>query len=297
MGFRKNSVKNYEDGKKEVINFQNKLISRPLSERNNTNYKTPKGKVDSSLHFIPMDAVDNLDITTYLNKMMALMVNNPPTKADQALMTKLKSIGIMPGGKFDINQFSKEQQTKIKEIPQVIQQQFAQMIAKPKTNLMQNGWMVNTSGLGEYGTNYALRAYVTKIGYGANTPEDAIYPNSAADINGNNYNGTNKYLMHFDADKLPPAKGFWSITLYNKKGFLVDNAIDRYNLGDQKDLIYNKDGSLDIYIQTEIPKEKGKNWLPAPQPGQEFELTFRIYWPKASVINRTWQMPGVKKIE
>ena len=35
----------------------------------------------------------------------------------------------------------------------------------------------------------------------------------------------------------------------------MGNAIDRYNLGGMKDLIYNKDGSLDIFIQAEEPKK------------------------------------------
>ena len=161
---------------------------------------------------------------------------------------------------------------------------------------MQNGWFVNTSGLGEYGTQYVLRAYITKIGYGANQAVDAVYPNSAVDIDGENYNGSNAYVLHFDKDKLPPIKGFWSITAYTKKGFLVDNSINRYNLGDLKDLEYNEDGSLDIYIQYESPVGNEKNWLPCTPPGEEFELTFRMYWPETNILDRTWEMPGVQKV-
>lgn len=291
------AVKNDKDGKDEVKNFQNKLIAVPLSERNNPNYKMPKGKVNPKNKFVPMDKVDGLDIETYMNEMMALWVNNPAQKGDEKLVAQLATIGITPGGKFDLSQFSEEDQAAIKQIPAMVQQQFAATTQQPRPEVMQNGWMVNTSGLGEYGTNYAMRAYITKIGYGANQAVDAVYPNSAVDSDGNNYDGKYEYVLHFEKKDLPPVKGFWSITMYNKKGFLVDNTIDRYNLGDMKNLKYNEDGSLDIYIAAEAPEGHEANWLPSTPPGEEFELTFRMYWPKEPVLDRTWTMPGVRKIK
>src|SRR5437868_14305717 len=41
------------------------------------------------------------------------------------------------------------------------------------------------------------------------------------------------YIMHFDKDKIPPVKGFWSITMYNSKDYFVDNSINRYAIGDR----------------------------------------------------------------
>ncbi len=291
------AVKNNEDGKAEIANFQSKLIARPLSERNNKNYVNPKGIINTDyLNKVPMDEVDNKDITTYLNEVMELMVKNPAYKSDALLLEKLKNIGFEAGGKFNINQFNSETQKLIENVPANVQKLFEKMTANPPKENLQNGWNVITSGLGEYGTEYFLRAYVTKIGYGANQSVDAIYPNSAVDSDGNSYNGSNKYVLHFDADHMPPVNGFWSLTMYDKKGFLVDNAIDRYNLGGMKDLAYNKDGSLDIFIQANAPDKLVSNWLPSPQSGEEFELTFRMYYPKENVINRTYIMPGVKKV-
>ena len=292
------AVKNNEDGKLEVANFQSKLIARPLSERKNKNYKNPKGMINPDyLNKVPMDEVDNKDITTYLNEVMQLMIDNPGYPADQPLLNQLKTIGFEPGGTFKLDQFDPQTQEMVKKVPAIVQGLFSKMTANPPTENLQNGWNVITSGLGEYGTQYFLRAYVTKIGYGANQPVDAIYPNSAIDSDGNNYNGSNKYVLHFEADHMPPVNGFWSITMYDKKGFLVDNAIDRYNLGGMKDLIYNEDGSLDIFIQAEEPKKLKANWLPSTKGGEEFELTFRMYYPKENVLDKSYQMPGVKKVQ
>jgi DNA sulfur modification protein DndE len=290
------AVKNDEDGVLEVANFQEKLIVKPLAERNNPNYVAPQGSVNPDYNFVPSEKVDGLDIVSYFNEMMALMVDNPPTKADAPLMEKLKSVGIVQGGTFDISKFSELEKIEIKKIPKIIQKKFDQITAKPRTETMQNGWSVNTKGLGEYGVDYSLRAYITKIGYGANAAQDAIYPNSAVDMDGNTYSGDHQYKLHFDSDKLPSVKGFWSLTMYTKEGFLVDNPIDRYVLGSMKDITYNEDGSLDIFIQNTAPKSMESNWLPSPGAGVEFELTFRMYWPEENVLNRVWQMPGVVKM-
>ena len=58
------------------------------------------------------------------------------------------------------------------------------------------------------------RSTVTFYGLGANRPQDAIYPTSEVDAAGKPYSGANKYVMHFDRDQMPPAKGFWSLTMY-----------------------------------------------------------------------------------
>ncbi len=292
------AVKNDTDGQSEVTNFQQQLIAKPLAERSNDQYVSPKGVIDSQyLGLVPMDVVDTMEIADYLTLAMTLLEQNPAYAEDAPLLEKLTKIGFRPGGQFNSEQFSQATQEAMAKVPMLVQQQFAQMTAKPPTQNLQNGWNVITTGLGEYGTEYFLRAYVTKVGYGANQAVDAIYPNAAVDSEGNNFNGSDRYMLHFDADKIPPVNGFWSLTLYDKKGFLVDNSIDRYNLGSMKDLVYNNDGSLDLYIQAEAPLNNTANWLPSPGAGKEFELTFRMYYPKQTVLTRDFVMPGVKRVK
>ena len=58
--------------------------------------------------------------------------------------------------------------------------------------------------------------------------------------------------------QLPPAKGFWSVTVYNLEHFFYPNALNRYARGTKnKTLKYNDDGSLTIYLANQSPgKEK-----------------------------------------
>jgi len=59
--------------------------------------------------------------------------------------------------------------------------------------------------------------------------------------------------MHFPKGQTPPAKGFWSLTMYNAEYFFVDNPLNRYSISPRNDLKYNEDGSLDLYIQKDSP--------------------------------------------
>ena len=91
--------------------------------------------------------------------------------------------------------------------------------------------------------------------------------------------GAARYVLHFDKGQLPPAKAFWSLSLYGADQFFVANPLNRYAIGDRDKLVFNPDGSLDIHVQHESPgKDKEANWLPAP--AGKFVLMLRMYWPK-----------------
>lgn len=158
-----------------------------------------------------------------------------------------------------------------------------------------NGWRILIKGKGNYGTHYGLRAFIACIGLGANLSEDAVYPTCAVDDKNEKLNGTNKYVLHFEQGQTPPTNAFWSITLYDNEGHLIDNALHRYAIGDRSKLQSNADGSIDIYFQNTWPgKDKESNWLPCP--AGEFNLTLRVYWPKEELLNGSWTPPAVKKV-
>ena len=53
---------------------------------------------------------------------------------------------------------------------------------------------------------------------------------------------------------LPPARGFWSLTMYDDKYFFVSNPINRYSVSARQKLKANPDGSTNLYIQKESPR-------------------------------------------
>src|SRR6266404_283169 len=75
-----------------------------------------------------------------------------------------------------------------------------------------NGWLYFTKGVGNWGTDYLLRAMANALGPGWNRPQDAVYPLSQRDGNSDDYDGAaHRYVIHFDKGQLPPAQAFWSL--------------------------------------------------------------------------------------
>jgi hypothetical protein len=105
--------------------------------------------------------------------------------------------------------------------------------------------------------------------------------------------------MHFDKGKLPPVRGFWSLTMYNAEFFFVDNPLNRYNLSQRNKFRFNTDGSLDLYMQAANPgPEKEAHWLPTPDG--KFVLMLRLYWPNETaptILDGTWKPPAVQQVD
>lgn len=162
---------------------------------------------------------------------------------------------------------------------------------------LEHGWLFTTK-TGLYGTNYIQRALITAIGLGANRPQDAVYPTSEGPNVIESYNGEHNYVMHFDKGQLPPAEGFWSLTMYDANYFFVENPINRYSISARQHLKPNADGSVDLLIQNESPgADKESNWLPAPK--DKFILMMRLYWPSEkdpSILDGSWVIPKVQAV-
>jgi hypothetical protein len=157
-----------------------------------------------------------------------------------------------------------------------------------------NGWSL-TYDMGRFGTKYAYRAAWTLVGIGGNLMEDAFYPTTTFDGDGDDLSGADRYELTFAASEIPPASAFWSLTMYDDEAYLVPNELDRYAVGDRTSFTYGPDGSLTIYMQHENPgPEKEANWLPAPEG--EFRLALRLYVPDKRVVDRNWVPSPVRKL-
>lgn len=292
-------VNSAEDGATVVAAIQNGMKIDVLSKYGHE-YGAPLGKVSEDYKkIVPVDDTRALTVEEYFNKLAQLMADNPPAEADAPLIKDMVSIGIVAGQKFSTKGMSPELIEKLNAIPEQAHQNWIDKSTGKKDAGVPNinNWIFARDVMGFYGTNYEHRAFIAFIGLGANLAEDAVYPSTSKDSEGNTIEGEYKYVIHFEKGQTPPANAFWSLTAYNSKDFLVANSINRFALGDRDDLKYNKDGSLDIYIQKTDPgRDKTSNWLPSTQEGLT-NLTLRLYWPKESALDGTWIVPAVKKIE
>ena len=279
----------------EVHKLQDEFKLVPLSSYGKP-YTPPPGTVDPSIDMktAVRDQVNGMDAAAYFTLLCKLMKDNPPAAADAPQLAKFAKIGIVPGQDFDA---SKLKADFLKRVPEVSFDRIAIQLKINKEMKDENGWGYTTK-TGIYGTDYLMRALLTAFGLGANRPQDAIYPVSQKEAEGRKYSGANKYVMRFAEGQLPPAHGFWSLTMYDSSWFFVNNPINRYAISPRQNLKSNPDGSTDLYIQKDSPgADKESNWLPAP--ADDFILLLRLYWPDESdpsIINGSWKIPPVTKV-
>ena len=80
---------------------------------------------------------------------------------------------------------------------------------------------------------------------------------------------------------------------------LVDNPIDRYNIGSRDALERDPDGAVTIHLSVDNPhgagSQKTSNWLPIPSAA--FTLTFRAYCPREPIVHDGdgWRIPPVRQ--
>jgi len=241
----------------------------------------------------PFDQVRLMTGATFFARLAKLLPENPPYPADDKMIERLKRLGVEPGKPFDPTKLDPGTLKGINEAPYTVWRNFW---SGPYEQPTVNGWMLPLN-LGAYGTDYTTRAYIAFMGLGALTKEDALYPTAFVDSTGIALDGGHKYAMHFEKDALPPSHAnVWSISPY-RDNFYIKNVLNRYGLLSSMPLKFNPDGSLDVYLQKDSPgADKESNWLPIP-PSGSVNITVRVYQPKQSLIDGTYKLPPIVKVD
>ena len=225
------------------------------------------------------------------------LAENPPPAQDAPLLSALRPYGI--GAGLSPDTAGLDPTTKAALYQGVSTEATALPLGAKVTPLVtaaqHHGWYLPPSNIGAYGTDYKYRAQIALLGLGANTPAEAIYPAGLADTNGLPYYGANNYRLTFTKDQEPPARFFWSLTMYDFSGYLVANEAHRYSVGPSHPrFLRQADGSIVIAVQHTAPTDPSVNWLPAPT-GQ-FRLNLRLYGPSQDAIKGVWSPPGVQNL-
>jgi len=284
------------NGKKDYVNvhqLQDQLALTPLNRwQTGSSHPAFIKKTAPSQTSDTKAMVAAMDANTFFSTLARLMGKQPPAAADALMLKTLADFGVVPGKTFDLKTLGFLRRLMLTKAVDLSQGKMVEIAESDRSS--ENNWTVIREGIGTYGTNYNVRALVSLVGLGALEPAEAVYPNAEMDIEGNQLNGNYRYRVHFDSGKTPPVNAFWSLTMYDERGFLIDNPIHRYALGDRDPLEFNADGSLNILIQHEQPETNVSNWLPAP--AGNFAVTLRLYLPKAEFLDGTWKLPPIERL-
>ena len=147
-----------------------------------------------------------------------------------------------------------------------------------------------------FGGDYLTRTAVAKSNVFVNTAQEARYYYLDLDALGERLEGEEHYRLTFPAGALPPARAFWSVTIYDERHALPDgdgpHAIGSHTAGVE----FAEDGSLSILVG---PALAGGADRASPNrlvtPTGSFSVYLRIYWPEDAVLDGSWTPPPVRR--
>ena len=276
-----------------AIAVQKGYRAMPLSQFMGTDAPSPAEQIDFPV-WNP-EQVQSAGFISYFNFLLGQLEPHP---SETALLERFAKIGIAPGQPFNPDDLDPEIRTAIEAgITSAVGECEAEAA---KLGSYTNGWMLIS---GVFGTRemmqgkYLTRAAAAYFGLWGNTLDEAFYPECSLDADGEALDTSkHNYVLHFEADQLPPVKAFWSLSMYKlPEQLFIENPINRYVVSSAtKGLKYRDDGSLTIYIQHESPgADKECNWLPAPDG--PFSLQARLYWPQPKALEPLYAPPPVHK--
>lgn len=222
----------------------------------------------------------------------AALRENPPPAGESALLARLAAVGIGPAA----TPLTPVQEGALQHaLDTVLPRLRNAQIGRP----LPSGWNQPPVIEGHFGTDYLARAQVALKYIGMLESREATYPIAWHDGRGRPLDGAHRYRLHFAPGALPPVDAFWSITMYDARDYmLVDNAIDRYAIGDRTPgLHHDADGGLTLHIQQQPPSDEAAraNWLPAP--AGDFYVCLRAYMPRETLIDGRYAPPALTRLE
>jgi hypothetical protein len=252
---------------------------------------------------------DLVEIATSLTgldllRLLSLVLNDPAmtlrtdSAKEVATLEQLAQLGLAPGIAFDPAWLSDAQK-------KVVEAAFAEAKRESAQHVMtgmidRNGWQSDNVMLQDI-NDYVRQGYYGLTAIGAPIPKRS---HSGAfgfvDTQHRPLTGAHRYTLTFRLDDMPPVSEFWELPLYDENGYFCENPLRRYSINsfmlDRGDL-HTADGRLVIYIQKDEPRnaDERRNWLPAPEGS--FRFAIRFYGPRGALIDWTYDMPGVVRVD
>jgi len=259
-------------------------------------YQGKSAKAISTVQFPAYGATDQDTYGTNLLEVMQFVLNHTTfdssNELDRALLAAYKPLGVEPGKTYDAAKVTPIDGATFRQASEELKQ-------------------ANIAILGDLrkAEEYLFRAFKPKgqidldtlvfqnvIGPIGQPADQALYlPVNAADDKP--MNALHNYIIKMTKDELPPALGFWSVTLYDtKNGWFIPNKENKYSVGQNAGYKLNADGGIEIHIAADKPTGvPPENWLPINREDQGISPMLRLYAPDLAKA-KTWKAPKAQLV-
>ncbi len=217
---------------------------------------------------------------------------DPGNEIDQGVLAAYKPLGVEPGKKYDPSAVAGIDGRRFRKASEDVARQSMAVFADPEAAKQVAPRLAQPKGKADLEAQVIL-SVVGPIGL---PREEAMYsPVVTAD--GKTMNAMNDYVIRMTEDELPPAKAFWSLTLYDKEnGFFIPNDRKKYSVGENGGMELNENGGIEIYVAAEKPAGVPEdNWLPINRGDEDLDIILRMYVPELEKV-KTWSPPTAEKL-
>ena len=254
--------------------------------------KVPIKEID----FPPVGETDADIFENNLLEVMQFVFNHttfdPDNIDDQAILDAYKPLGVEPGKIYEPENVVKINGKQFREKAEQIQKEWLSNLTNKEIIDKIEPYIFQPKGE----TNLESVLAVSIIGPIGIPREENVYP-QVASSDGEAINAMNDYVIRMTKDELPPAKAFWSLTLYDlDQGFFIPNDRKKYSVGENGGMELNSEGGIDIYVAAEKPEGiPEENWLPITREDLDLSLMMRLYVPDLDKF-KTWKVPVAERI-
>ncbi len=276
---------------KRIVGQMQSVKLVPLAE-----FRGAKAKPIDDIRFPPVGKTDADVFGNNLLEVMQFVFNHttfdPKNELDQAVLAAYAPLGVAPGRMFDPARAAKIDGARFRtaadriaaaELAKATDPEFAKNMTRM---FLPKGRMTLEVLL--------FQSVFGPIGMPAS---EALYP-AIATADGKPMNAQHDYVIRMAKKDLPPAKAFWSVTLYDtQNGFFIPNDRKKYSVGENAGMKLDKDGGIAIYIAARQPKGvPADNWLPIVRKDEGIGTVMRIYVPDLEKM-KTWKAPKAEMIK
>jgi hypothetical protein len=218
---------------------------------------------------------------------------DPNDENDQALLAAYKPLGVEPGKVPDPETTVQIDGQRFRKAAQAIAGQTLAQINDPEFSALFSTELFLPKGEMDQELLMML-SIVGPIGLPAH---QALYP-PITTMGGNPMNAMHDYVIRMDANALPPANAFWSVTLYDtENGFFIPNESKKYSIGENAGMRLDAQGGIEIYVAAKKPNGvPSENWLPLNRGDYGIDLVMRIYAPDLDRY-KSWRTPKAERIK